>query len=123
MKKGKSQRKHLSRRDFSKLMSAAVAGMMGAGALAGCSGQGKKGPEAEPGEKHACKGLNSCKGKGGCKTANNDCAGKNDCKGKGGCATVAHHDCAGKNECKSLGCCLEGNTPSKTSRRSSSSGR
>jgi hypothetical protein len=32
-----------------------------------------------------CKGLNECKGKGGCKTDNNDCAGKNECKGKGGC--------------------------------------
>jgi hypothetical protein len=32
-------------------------------------------------EKHACKGQNSCKGKGGCGTTK----GKNDCKGKGGC--------------------------------------
>ena len=38
-------------------------------------------------EKHACKGQNSCKGKGGCKTSDNGCKGKNDCKGKGGCAT------------------------------------
>jgi len=38
-------------------------------------------------DKHACKGLNSCKGKGGCKTGDNGCAGKNSCKGKGGCAT------------------------------------
>ena len=38
-------------------------------------------------DKHACKGMNSCKGKGGCKTADNDCKGKNSCKGKGGCAT------------------------------------
>jgi len=38
-------------------------------------------------EKHACKGLNSCKGKGGCHTADNACKGKNSCKGKGGCAT------------------------------------
>ncbi len=30
-------------------------------------------------EKHACKGMNSCKGNGG--------DGKNDCKGKGSCAT------------------------------------
>lgn len=30
-------------------------------------------------EKHACKGLNSCKGKGA--------DGKNDCKGKGSCRT------------------------------------
>ena len=36
---------------------------------------------------HACKGANSCKGKGGCKTGDNGCKGKNSCKGKGGCAT------------------------------------
>lgn len=40
-----------------------------------------------PVEKHACKGLNSCKGKGGCKSGDNGCKGKNSCKGKGGCAT------------------------------------
>ena len=38
-------------------------------------------------EKHACKGMNSCKGKGGCKSSDNGCKGKNSCKGKGGCAT------------------------------------
>jgi hypothetical protein len=38
-------------------------------------------------EKHACKGLNSCKGKGGCGSGDNGCKGKNSCKGKGGCAT------------------------------------
>ncbi|MFZ0477859.1 MAG: hypothetical protein WAL71_01830 [Terriglobales bacterium] len=39
------------------------------------------------GEKHACKGQNSCKGNGGCKSGDNGCKGKNSCKGKGGCAT------------------------------------
>ena len=38
-------------------------------------------------EKHACKGLNSCKGKGGCSSGDNGCKGKNSCNGKGGCAT------------------------------------
>ena len=38
-------------------------------------------------EKHACKGQNSCKCKGGCKSSDNGCKGKNSCKGKGGCAT------------------------------------
>jgi len=38
-------------------------------------------------EKHACKGMNSCKGKGGCSSSDNGCKGKNSCKGKGGCAT------------------------------------
>lgn len=30
-----------------------------------------------------CFGLNSCKGKGSCKTAMNECKGKNACQGKG----------------------------------------
>jgi hypothetical protein len=37
--------------------------------------------------KHDCKGMNSCKGQGGCKTSDNGCKGKNTCKGKGGCKT------------------------------------
>ena len=36
-------------------------------------------------DKHACKGQNSCKGKGGCNTGDMGCKGKNSCKGKGGC--------------------------------------
>jgi hypothetical protein len=35
-------------------------------------------------EKHACTGLNSCKGNGG---GDKSQWGKNDCKGKGACAT------------------------------------
>lgn len=39
-------------------------------------------------EKHACKGLNSCKGQGGCaQEGKNACKGQNVCKGTGGCAT------------------------------------
>jgi hypothetical protein len=53
-------------------------------------------------DKHDCKGLNSCKGKGGCKAGDNGCKTKNSCKGKGGCATDKH-DCAGKNACKGKG--------------------
>lgn len=34
---------------------------------------------------HCCKGLNSCQGKGGCKTDENKCRGLNSCKAKGGC--------------------------------------
>lgn len=30
-----------------------------------------------------CYGVNSCKGKGACKTAHNSCKGKNSCKGQG----------------------------------------
>jgi hypothetical protein len=36
-------------------------------------------------DKHDCKGLNSCKGNGGCTTGDMGCKGKNSCKGKGGC--------------------------------------
>lgn len=31
-----------------------------------------------------CKGMNDCKGQGGCKSSTHDCAGKNDCKGQAG---------------------------------------
>jgi hypothetical protein len=30
-----------------------------------------------------CSGINSCKGKGSCSSADHGCAGKNGCKGKG----------------------------------------
>jgi hypothetical protein len=41
--------------------------------------------KADP-NKACCKGLNECKGKGGCAIeGKNECAGKNECKGKGGC--------------------------------------
>jgi hypothetical protein len=40
------------------------------------------------GEKHGCKGQNSCKGNGGCKSGDAGCKGKNTCKGKGGCSTM-----------------------------------
>jgi hypothetical protein len=39
-------------------------------------------------DKHDCKGMNSCKGQGGCKTGDNGCKGKNSCKGNGGCKTT-----------------------------------
>ena len=62
-------------------------------------------------DKHLCKGLNDCKGKGNCKhgCSGHGCAGKNDCKSKGGCAAeAAHHKCSGKNECKTIGGCAAG---------------
>lgn len=46
----------------------------------------------EGGEEQAacCKGMNECKGKGGCAVAGkHDCQGKNECKGQGGC----NHHC------------------------------
>jgi hypothetical protein len=38
--------------------------------------------------KHDCKGMNSCKGQGGCSTGDMGCKAKNSCKGKGGCKTT-----------------------------------
>lgn len=38
---------------------------------------------ASDSDKVHCMGVNSCKGKGSCKGADNACAGKNGCKGKG----------------------------------------
>ena len=42
-----------------------------------------------PKEKHACKGQNTCAGKGGCKASMDGCKAKNNCKGRGGCKTDA----------------------------------
>ena len=56
---------------------------------------------------HVCRGLNTCKGKGGCGATK----GKNACAGQGGCATAAKHDCKGQNACKGEGGC--GATPGK----------
>jgi hypothetical protein len=50
-------------------------------------------------EKHACRGLNMCKGQGA--------GGDNACAGQGECATIEHHTCAGQNACKGQGGCGE----------------
>ena len=71
----------MDRREFTKIMGAVVAGMA-AGSKA-FAGEEKK--AAGTADKHACSGMNSCKGAGGCKTGDGGCAGKNSCKGKGGC--------------------------------------
>ena len=72
----------INRRDFGKVL-LGVAG----GVIAGSQLQGSvfAADAAASAEKHACKGLNSCKGKGACSTGDGGCAGKNSCKGKGGC--------------------------------------
>jgi hypothetical protein len=51
---------------------------------------------AKTADKHACKGLNGCKGMGA--------DGKNACKGQGSCASKEYkHSCAGLNACKGQG--------------------
>jgi hypothetical protein len=103
----------LGRRDYGMFLAVAVSGVL-AGSLVGCkqeaanSGGNKAGATATA-DKHACKGMNTCAGKGGCSTGDKGCAGKNTCAKKGGCASAdAKHDCAGKNSCKTLGGCKTG---------------
>ena len=96
----------IDRRDFNKLLFGAMVGIL-AGAQ-GCAENGGRPPAlatAGGGAKHACKGMNDCKGEGGCETGDAGCAGKNSCKGKGGCATSAKHECKGQNDCKGQGGC------------------
>jgi hypothetical protein len=51
--------------------------------------------EMMSGKQVTCFGINSCKGHGSCKTAQNDCKGKNGCKGQGNTMTSAE-DCSAK---------------------------
>jgi hypothetical protein len=92
---------HLMSTNTKKLALAALAGLLTTGFMAAPAmasanpfPQGYKMAAAEKEaapeqamEKHACKGMNSCKGNGGCKTEKNACKGQNSCKGMGGCAT------------------------------------
>ncbi len=110
----------LSRRDFHRLATAALGGVM-AGAIAGCGDGAAKpiqksdaaGTQAAPKgvtstagtatvagatavAQHACRGLNECKGQGK--------DHKNACAGQGNCFTVTH-ECSGQNDCKNQGGC------------------
>jgi len=90
----------INRRKFHKYTAAALGGMV-AGASFGCIDTESDPPaaSADPAEKHLCRGLNTCKGKGA--------GGDNECAGQGTCATVPHQDCGGNNACKGLGGCGE----------------
>jgi hypothetical protein len=75
---------------FSRTMAAAAA----AGLLVACGGGATPEPESPGGPaaesategKDCCKGMNECKGQGGCAVeGKNDCKGQNECKGQGGC--------------------------------------
>ncbi len=98
-------RMSMKRRNFNKLLLGAVTGI-----LVGAQTRSIYAAEAadEGGDKHACKGMNDCKGQGGCESGDNGCAGKNSCKGHGGCATSAKHGCKGQNDCKGQGGCKSG---------------
>jgi len=47
------------------------------------------------GDKVMCEGVNECKGKGACATAQSSCAGENACKGKGA-VPLTKEECAKK---------------------------
>lgn len=112
----------LNRRDFHRLSTAALCGLI-AGTTLGC-GDGNRAANAPPKtpttatpattptpagktaakeavavatiDPHACRGLNVCKGLGK--------SHKNSCAGKGDCYTVKH-ECSGQNDCKFQGGC------------------
>lgn len=97
------QGRDLGRREFNRIVAASFAGLVlgAAGCTAGEASEADADTkELGPGE-HACKGLNECKGQGGC----GDTKGKNECAAKGGCATIEHHACGGQNSCKGRGGC------------------
>ena len=97
----------LSRRDFNRLTTAALGGLL-TGAVLGCQPSGGGPAPAVEKDKHVCRGLNECKaaghecaGQGQCSTvAAHSCSRHNDCKGQGGCgATPGENDCKGKGGC------------------------
>ncbi len=91
----------LSRRDFGKLTMAAFGGLVLGATVTGhaAGGEDTHDPALLLGEKHVCRGLNTCKGKSK--------GGKNACAGMGDCATVEEHSCKGENACKGKGGCGE----------------
>ena len=102
-----------NRRNFNKIILASIGGLLAGVQLASSYGYSRDGRAPAGvadagGDKHVCKGMNACKGQGGCKTGDAGCAGKNSCKGHGGCATSAKHECSGKNACKGQGGCKSG---------------
>jgi hypothetical protein len=95
----------MNRRDFHKLTAAALGGVMAGSNL--LRAEDKKDDKPKPKdekispflqEPHICRGLNTCKGKGGKGV-------KNDCAGQGACFTTDKHTCSGDNACRGLGGC------------------
>jgi hypothetical protein len=91
----------LSRRDFGKLTMAAFGGVLMGTTLAGRAAEGGAKHDAALllQDKHVCRGLNTCKGKGK--------GGDNSCAGTGKCAIADAHSCKGDNACKGQGGCGE----------------
>ena len=93
----KIEDKSVSRRNF--LAAAALGGLLSGVATAADEKKAEnKNDEANIlQEKHICRGLNTCKGKGK--------GGDNACAGQGTCATATAHSCHYKNDCKGQGGC------------------
>lgn len=98
----------MNRREFQRLTAAAFGGIVSGSLVVGHAFAADE-PKSLLEEPHVCRGLNTCKGKGGCGATK----GKNDCAGQGTCATVAKHSCKGENDCKGQGGC--GATPGENS--------
>jgi hypothetical protein len=64
-------------------MSMTTKGALVAAAVAGLFASATPMVAVAKGGKVHCQGVNACKGKGGCKSADNACKGQNGCKGKG----------------------------------------
>ena len=82
----------MNRRKFGMAIGAAIAGLTAGAALSQDNPAPKKEKKTKT-AKHDCKGMNACKGQGGCSSSDNGCKGKNSCKGKGGCGK---NSCTGK---------------------------
>lgn len=99
--RSKKNASNLSRRDFGRLTSAAVGGVLLGATMVSKSADSKTDhdPNLLLQDKHVCRGLNTCKGKGK--------GGDNSCAGTGNCAIAEKHTCSGSNECKGQGGCGE----------------
>ena len=75
------------------VIASAAATLILAGVVGACA---TSHTEKAGGDKVMCEGVNECKGKGSCATAQNSCAGENACKGKGALSTT-------KEECEKKG--------------------
>jgi hypothetical protein len=74
--------KHMTNRNKSLMMTAALGGLMLAATITTASAE-EGTAAAGAGKTGECHGVNSCKGTGACHGAGNTCAGKNACKGQG----------------------------------------
>lgn len=70
-------------------------GALLAAAVAGLFASALPATPAMAGGKVHCAGVNACKGKGGCHSADNACKGQNGCKGKGW-MEMSEKDCKDK---------------------------